>query len=122
MGTDVQKVRLLIADTDPADCVLRTDQIELLLEMDGNVRLAAATALEIIARSEVLVSKVIRTQDLQTNGAAVAAELRASATELRRQVADGEGDSTVGFDIVEFRPPFNRRLLGVNEAEETNWG
>jgi hypothetical protein len=108
--TPVQLVRLLIADCDPDGALLRTDQIEGLIALEGgNVKLAAAQALDTIAVSEVLVSKVIKTQDLSTDGAKVAAELRARAAELRRQVADGEGDDDGGFLVVDFVNPFTRR-------------
>jgi hypothetical protein len=109
MSASVRRVRLLIADTDPANRLFRVDQIQDFLDIEGSsVKLAAATALETIARSEVLVSKVIRTQDLSTDGAKVAAELRASAKEIRRQVETGEGDADSGFDIVDFQDPFTR--------------
>lgn len=109
MSASIRRVRLLIADTDSANRLFRVDQIQDFLDIEGSsVKLAAATALESIARSEVLVSKVIRTQDLSTDGAKVAAELRASAAELRRQVETAEGDSDAGFDIVDFQDPWTR--------------
>lgn len=103
-STDVGKVRLLVPDTDEQNALLIDPQIEALLSMEGSVKLAAATALDIIASSEALVSKVIRTQDLQTDGAKVSAELRARAASLRQQVDDGVGDDSVGFDFVDFDP------------------
>ncbi len=109
ISADIRLVRLLIADTDPANRLFRVDQVADFLALEGgSVKLAAAQALDAIAVSEVLVSKVIRTQDLSTNGAAVGAELRARAKELRRQVADSEGDDSAGFDIVDFIDPFTR--------------
>jgi hypothetical protein len=105
----IRYVRLLIADTDPSNRLFRVDQIQDFLDLEGSsVKLAAATALETIARSEVLISKVIRTQDLNTDGAKVGAELRASAAELRRQVSTAEGDADAGFDIIDFQDPFTR--------------
>lgn len=109
-SADIRRVRLLIADTDPASRLFRADQIMDFLDMEGgSVKLAAAQALDAIAVSEVLVSKVIKTQDLSTDGAKVGAELRARAKELRRQVADSEGDDDGGFLIVDFVNPFTRR-------------
>ena len=93
---DINRVRLLIADTG-TDRVLDDMQLDTYLELNGqNVRLAAAEALESIAVSELLVSKVIRTQDLATDGAKVAAELRALAQRLRDRVA--LDDRYDGFD------------------------
>ena len=99
-------VRLLIADTDPANRIFSTQQIARFLAMNGDsVKRAAAQALDAIAGNEAMVSKKIRTQDLQTDGPAVAAALRAQATELRRQEDQGEGDAeSSGFEIAEFEP------------------
>ncbi|MET9339272.1 hypothetical protein [Nonomuraea sp. NPDC003804] len=103
--TDAGKVRLLVSDVDEANLLLTDEQIAALLTLEGgSVKLAAAQALDTIASSEALVSKVITTQDLSTDGAKVAAELRARAAALRQQVDDGTGDDTVGFDIVDFDP------------------
>lgn len=101
--TSIGLVRLLVTDIDENDPLFTDAQITAFLTLEGtNTRLAAAQALDAIARSEVLVSKKIRTQDLQTDGPAVAAELRASATELRRQVDEGYGaDADAGFDVVD---------------------
>lgn len=103
--TDIGLVRLLITDVDEDNLLFDDAQITAFLTLEGGtVKLAAAAALDAIARSEALVSKVIRTQDLATDGAKLAAELRASATELRRQVSDGDSDDDGGFEIVDFNP------------------
>jgi hypothetical protein len=88
--SDRNLVRLLINDrpgdsTDPL-WVFSNDEIDAFLTMEGaSVKLAAALALETIANDEALTSKVIRSQDLSTDGAAVAAGLRESAARLRQQ-------------------------------------
>ncbi|MER6575824.1 hypothetical protein [Nonomuraea sp. NPDC001023] len=102
--TDRGRVRLLVPDVDEANLLLADDQIDAFLALEGSVKLAAAAALDTIASSEAMVGKKIRTQDLQTDGPAVAAELRARAAELRRQVDEGVGDDSVGFDVVDFDP------------------
>jgi len=113
LTASVRRVRLLIADTNPAARLFRVDQIQDFLDMEGGtLKLAAASALEAIARSEALVSKVIRSQDLSTDGAKLAAELRASAAELRRQVISAEGDADSGFDIVDYVDPNTLPLYG----------
>ena len=113
-STDVGKTRLLIPDTDEANLLLDDAQIGGYLALEGgNVKLAAAQALDAIASSEALVSKKIRTQDLQTDGPAVAAELRARAKGLREQVAEGVGEDDVGFDIVDFDPYAAYRTSGI---------
>lgn len=95
---DRNYVRDLIADHDE-DPLLTDEQLDRLLRVEGDPRLAAARALDMIAVSEVLVSKKIRTQDLQTDGPAVAAELRSLARALRDEY-DAEDAAWDGFDVV----------------------
>lgn len=114
---DIAAVRLLCADTntDPAKVLLSDDNYDscLLIE-NGSIKRAAAAGLGIIAASEVLVSKVITTQDLQTDGAKVAAELRAQAKALRDQAdVDDEADGFV-FGVVEFQDGYTcPELAGI---------
>lgn len=110
-------VRLYAADTDAASPLLTDAQYEALLgEHDDNARLAAADALEVIAASEVLVSKKIRTQDLATDGPAVSAELRALA-QRHRDVA-AASDSADLFDVADTLPGCRRPEYTANEV----WG
>jgi hypothetical protein len=117
--TPLGQVRLLIGDVDETALLLTDGMVEGFLSMQGDdVRLAAASALDAIASSEVLVSKKIRTQDLSTDGPAVAAELRAQAANLRDQVdSDGQGDI---FDIADTIAPCTRPEL--TEPPYTVWG
>lgn len=102
-----RRVRLLIADMDPANRFFSTLQIVDFLDMNNdNVRRAAAQALDVMASNEAMVSKVIKTKDLSTDGAKVADSLRKQAAELRRQADDGEdsSDDASGFEIAEYVP------------------
>ena len=95
------KVRLLILDNADVEANwLFTDaQLDALLELnDESVYGTAAAALRTIALSEVLLSKKIRTQDLSTDGPAVAAELRAQAAAMDAKAAAGAGASF--FELV----------------------
>lgn len=117
----VAAVRLLIADvsTDETKRLLTDGQVQTFLAInDGRVRRAAADALDAIATSEVLVSKKIRTQDLATDGPAVAAELRARARQLRDQDDEDDAREWGGFDLVNTLPPTCRPELTEHEV----WG
>ena len=92
--TDLGRVRLLIPDTVSTDAYFEDAEITAFLSLnDGDVRLAAAQALDTLASSNALILKVITQNGVSTNGAAVATALRAQAAELRRQAeAGGLGD------------------------------
>ena len=105
--TSIGMVRLLSTDLDEVSPLFTDAQIAAFLTLEANnVRLAAAQALDTIASSEALVSKKIRTQDLQTDGPAVAEELRARATALRKQAdtIDPATGEPFAFDIVDYDP------------------
>lgn len=103
-GTDAGNVRLLINDVASGDEQVFTDEeIAAFLSLAGDVvLLAAALALDTIAGNEAMCSKVIRTQDLQTDGAKVAQALRDQAASLRRQHEEGDGGGF--FEILEYEP------------------
>lgn len=103
--TDRGKVRLLIQDDteqyNGTDIYYFTDaKIDafLALNVDGSdpVRLAAADALDAWASNEALVIKAVKLLDVNTNGPAVAASLRAHAQTLRAQAA-----AEVEIDVAE---------------------
>jgi len=98
--TDRGRVRLLITDTDPTQALLQDAEVDTFLALEGGVKTGAALALETIASNEALVQKATRLLDLQTNGPAVAKELRERAAALRTQAAD-DGDQTGAFDWAE---------------------
>ncbi len=113
-ATALGQVRLLIPDTeelqDPADTephahyIFSDAQVQAFLSMSNNsIKRAAAEAKMVLAASETLIGKVIRTDDLQTDGAKLGAELRAQARELRAQAVEEETyDSYEEFEIVDF--------------------
>ncbi len=101
---DRRRVRLLINDvvtTSPETVVFTEAEIDRFLAVeDGDIKLAAAQALDTIADNEALVSKAIATQDLKTDGPKVAEALRKRAAALRAQ-ADDDGY----FDVVTMNDP-----------------
>ena len=116
-GTPLGMVRLYITDIseNPEARLLTDAQIRgLLAAASDNVYGATARALRLIATSEVLVSKKIRTQDLITDGPAVAAELRAQAQVYDELAAAETGEAS----FVGYVPPVSD--FGY-EAEEARW-
>lgn len=96
VSTDRGKVRLLCTDTLESNAIFQDAEIDAFLTLNTSVRLAAAAALEVIAANEVLILKKIINLDLETDGPAVAKELRELAKQLRAQ------ESAVGaFDFAE---------------------
>lgn len=118
-STDVGMIRLLIPDTDLDNLLFTDAEVTALLTLEASViKRAVAAALDVVASNEAMVGKVIRSQDLSTDGAKVSAELRARATELRRQVNEDDVATAGGLDIVDFVDPFTRRQ---HENTEPGW-
>jgi len=111
--TDRGKVRLLCTDVLESNPLFQDAEIDAFLSMNTGVRLAAAAALEVIAASEVLVLKKIINLDLETDGPAVARELRELAKQLRAQ------ETAVGaFDFAEqIVDPFTEREYYDKQAQ-----
>lgn len=96
--TDRGKVRLLCTDSDTNHQIFTDDEIDAFLAIENNaVRLAAAAALERIAASQTLLLKKLVMLDLETDGPAMAKELRAIAQQLRDVELGDEG-----FEIAEW--------------------
>lgn len=103
LSTDRDKVRLLATDVDIANPIFTDAEVDAFMSLEGsNIKAAAALALETIARNQVLVLKVIRLLEIQTDGASVARELRMQADKLREQADRDEAASDGGaFDWAE---------------------
>lgn len=116
------QVRLLIPDTDETNELFTDEQIGGFLAIEGGImKRAAAAALETAASNEALVSKVIRTQDLQTDGAKVSDALLKRAAELRRQADEDDPDTGGGLDIIDFCDPFTLPVSDHELAEPEWW-
>jgi len=92
--TDIGKVRVLLGDTEAenvesgiGEYVYFGDaEISAFLEMyGGNVKLAAARAMETIASSQALLLKSWSSDDLAVNGDRIAESLRKIAAQLREE-------------------------------------
>lgn len=118
-ASDLDRVRLLIRDTDADHELFSDEEITSFLDLeDGNVRYAAAQALDTAASNQALILKITQVFDLKVDGVALAKSLREHAKTLREQ-ADSESDdafdiaqqvfSTAGFT----QHLWNQRLRGV---------
>jgi hypothetical protein len=134
-STSVGKVRALIPDVEQVDWendgnasfMFTDNHLEGLLSLypaienpndvdytsTVHIRRAAADAVDALATSEALISKVIKTEDLQTDGAKLANALIQRAIQLRRQADKEEDDlnAETAFTVVDFEPA--RQPIGV---------
>jgi hypothetical protein len=95
-ATAIGQVRLLIPDTeqlldpsgtyDHGEYIFSDPQIQAFLSLySNNVKRAAAQAKLVLATSESLINKVIRTADYNTDGAKLGAELREQSKQLQAE-------------------------------------
>jgi hypothetical protein len=121
MATDIEKMRILIPDTEAVfeGQTLFTDtELTSYVEIGGgSVLRGAAYAMIAIANSEAMISKVIKTQDLATDGAKVAEAFRKNAEVLLAR-ADKEDDLANSFyiDIIDNGYPYPPELTEWNWA------
>ena len=101
IDTDIGKLRLLIPDKESSDYIFADEELEAFLALEGDIRSAAALALETIAANQALVLKVMRLLDVQTDGARVAEVLMARAALLRKQAEEEAIAAGSGFDWAE---------------------
>ena len=89
VANDQGKVRLLCTDTNslPDLQYFQDEEIQAFLDLEGSIRLAAALALETISSNEVLIQKVMKTLEVETDGSKVATALLQRAAALRKQDA-----------------------------------
>lgn len=115
-ATAVGRIRALIPDVEQVDYTgednpeyMFSDQhLEALYEIapgETNARIyrAASSALRALAVSEGLIQKVIRTEDLQTDGAKLASALLAAARQLDDRADQVDEDAEI-MEIVDFQP------------------
>jgi hypothetical protein len=112
-ATAIGQVRLLIPDVEQlpnlanpeadSQYIFNDPQIQAFLSLySNNIKRAAAQAKLVLATSEALINKVIRTADYTTDGAKLGAELRVQAKELREEAdKDDLLEDYDYFEIVE---------------------
>lgn len=122
-STAIGQVRLLIPDVeqldnlqDPlqaAEYIFSDAQIQAFLSLYGsNIKRAAAQAKLVLATSETLINKVIRTTDYTTDGAKLGAELRAQAKALQDEATqDDLADASDSFVVVGYTTKWDNSWL-----------
>lgn len=102
LSTDIGKIRLYCLDRDIADPVFTDEELQAFLTQEGDVKLAAAAALDFIAGDMAMVLRITTDSAIgySVNGVAAAAELRARSAALRKEVEDG-GAAGGTFDVAE---------------------
>jgi hypothetical protein len=97
---DIGVVRMLVNDVS-APWIFSDEEITAFLTLEGkSVKRAAAQAIDTNADNEALASKVLKSQDLATDGAKVADALRKRAAALRQQADVEDGDFFEIVDVV----------------------
>lgn len=115
-GTVIGQIRALIPDVEQvdysdtgipeymfADAHLRGLYTIAVGDGVAKVYRAGASALRALAVSEGLIQKVIRTEDLQTDGAKLAGALLAGAKQLEDQAASADEEGEI-MTVVDFQP------------------
>lgn len=116
LSTNVGKIRLLIPDKDVANATFQDDEIEYFLASEGgNIRFAAALALEIAAVDEVLTFKVLKSGTDSVDGSKTADALMKRAAWLRGQGTELDFEGQVGV-IEQAHGIFGRRQRFWNEV------
>lgn len=99
-ATEAGKVRLIISDIGGdtgTDFIFEDNEVAAFLNMEGDIKLAAAAALRTIAANSAMVLKVIKFMELSTDGAKVAKALLETAKELEERADEGDEDA---IDII----------------------
>ncbi len=111
---DVEQLENLADPTADASYIFSDAQIQAFATLySNNVKRAAAQAKLVLATSEALIGKVIRTADYTTDGAKLGAELRAQAKQLQDEAdKDDLADSyDTSFTVVGYTTKWDNSWL-----------
>lgn len=106
LTTNPGKIRLNTFGDDTDNPIFQDEELQAFFDQELHVKLACARVLEVVAVRQAYILKVITNLGLTTNGAALAAEFRAQAKQLRDQVKDEQtaqdaASDETGFDWAE---------------------
>lgn len=101
LSTDVGKIRLLIPDRDLTSPVFQDEELAAFIALEGDLRRAAALALETVAADDARTLRITSVLGLSVNGVAAAQAVLARAASLREQAAEAEARDEALFDWAE---------------------
>ncbi len=101
LGTDVGKFRAIFPDTDLSNPLFQDQEIQVFLDLEGDLRRARARGLERAASDLVLTLRVTRILGLEVDGASAGRELRLEAQAEREKAAEAEARDEPMFDWAE---------------------
>lgn len=96
-GTDIATIRLYGSDTNLLSPIFSDEELLSFLTIEGDVRLAAAAALERMASDKTLLAKVRAVGDISLDGISLAKQLMANAANLRDIVEKNGAYAAIGF-------------------------
>lgn len=97
---DIGRVRRTLPDKEEADAIWTDEEIQSFLNDEGSDwRRATALALETMASDDLLVLKVVRIQNIETNTDRLAKALFDRAKKLRELAAEADSSAGDSFDF-----------------------
>lgn len=101
-GTSIGQIRMLCLDKGSespfGDWVYTDAEISAYYEIEGDIRLAAASALEDLANNQAILTKVKKVGDIElTSGVDIAKQFMSRADRLRASVENGSYFGAVEF-------------------------
>lgn len=100
--TDIGRIRRTIPDKVEADAFWTDEELQSFLLDEGDWRRATALALETMASDDLLVLKVIKIQNIETNTDRMASALMKRAQKLRDLAVEADANDGDAWDIAEF--------------------
>ena len=100
-ATDIGKFRAIFPDVDIAAPLFSDEEIQVFLDLEGDLRRARARGLERAASDTVLTLRGTELLGLKVDGASAARELRMEATAEREKAAEAEARAGGLFDWAE---------------------